>query len=87
MGLRWKRGERPKGLASVCAGLTGSKLWDGETTFARTNHSDKRWSTRRGWYWVTYSDSLEHMNTCDNPLDTEDEAKKAAMKYVKENLA
>ncbi len=81
--LRWKLEPRETGLRAVCAGPRGSSLHDGT----------KRYATVRalrggGWFWVAGWDSgVPHKNTCDAPSATAQEAKDAALAYVKQHLA
>ncbi|MCY0910913.1 hypothetical protein [Massilia antarctica] len=86
MKLRWKKEPKATGLSAIGAGPRGSSLHDGEKCYAMV------WAQRRnyqvtGWYWVAGWDSnVPHLNTHSEPVATEEEAKAAAMAYVKEHL-
>jgi hypothetical protein len=88
MALRWRKNARETGLAAVCAGPRGSGLYDGDKHYASVNANKVGFSMNYdGWYWVACSqDNIPHKNTCDKPCDTEAEAKKAAMEYVKKHI-
>lgn len=86
MALRWKRNPRPTGLAGVCAGPQGSQLRDGDHSYATTNYSGRFGSREpKGWFWVARNDSagVAWKNTCENVMETEEEAKAEAMAYVR----
>lgn len=84
MRLTWKREPRETGLRSVGAAPRGSKLHDGENTYAVTYPNVGGWARpQKGWYWVAGWDScVPTVNTYRSPVETEDEAKKAAREYV-----
>lgn len=84
MKLTWKREKKANGLRSIGAPPPGSKLHDGEKTYARTaTIGGGMQGMVRGWYWVAGWDSdVPHMNTCNEPCKNEDDAKKAAREYV-----
>lgn len=89
MKLTWKRDPHPTGLASVGAGPRGSKLHDGEKTYATTSAIGGSWrGPLRGWYWVAgWDGDFPSFNSYQTPLATEDEAKKAARAYVVKHLS
>lgn len=69
-------------------GVSGSKLRDGENVFASVSAHSTRHTGRTGWFWVAGCGSgIPHYNSCGDPGLTEDEAKAAAMAYVKKHLA
>lgn len=79
--FRWKLNPEQKGLSRIDCLPRGSKLTDGEKTYATI-----RALREGGWYWVAGWDSdVPYKNTCDDPSATADDAKKAAMAYVKLN--
>jgi len=83
--LRWKMEPRETGLRPVVAGPRASWLTDGEKRYACVS-SHGRSSVR--WYWVAGWDSgIPLRNTCGDPPLSLDEAKAAAMAYVKAALA
>lgn len=89
MAMRWKKDERETGLRAVSAGPRGSKLrLDGETVLAVVRPLGGNWARRPvGWYFVAgWSSGIPYCNTCDNPVETEAEAKEQAMAYVKKHL-
>ena len=80
--LRWKKKPSPTGLAAVCSGPVGSILHDGELRYATVDKLRKS-----GWYWVAgWDSSIPYKNTCNEPCETQDEAKAQAKNYVKEKL-
>ena len=88
MKLTWKREKRESGLRKIGAPPTGSKLHDGNRTYATTaSIGGGMHGNVRGWYWVAGWDSdVPHKNTCNAPCETEDDAKKAAREYVMAHL-
>ena len=81
--LRWKLNPRETGLRAVCAGLRGSTLHDGEKQYATVSHL-----RNGGWFWVAgWGSGVPRMNTWKTPLPTAQEAKDAAMAYVKAHLS
>lgn len=86
--LRWKKQPRATGLSAIGAGPRGSYLHDGEQRYAVVYASTDGCSRDViGWYFVAgWGSVVPYLNTCDNPVPTEDEAKKAAYKYVTDNL-
>jgi hypothetical protein len=86
--LRWKKDVRETGLRSVVSGPRGSRLHDGEDTYARVS-AFSRHSGRSGWYYVTGWDScVPYYNSChEKSVLTEQEAKAAAMDRVRRTLA
>jgi len=87
--LRWKKDPKPTGLASVCAGPRSSKLWDGEKEYAIVSAlGGVLRGSVKSWYWYSPSNATGvHMNTCNNPCETEEEAKVQAMEWVKKRLS
>lgn len=86
MKLRWKKNPKETGLSSVGAGPRGSKLHDGNLTYAVVSALG-RYSLVKGWYFVAGWDSkIPYKNTWNEPFSTEDEAKQAAKKYVVEYI-
>jgi hypothetical protein len=86
MALRWKKNPKPIGLMSIGAGPRGSKLRDGEVEYASIAPC---WENHKvvGWFWVALSSGgIPYKNTCDEPVATEDDAKRDAMAYVKKHL-
>lgn len=88
--LRWKKDEAATGLARIGAGPRSSMLHDGVTKYASVyaHHRFGR-GGMTGWYWVARNDEagVPLKNTCNTPYKTEDEAKAAALEYVKACLA
>lgn len=88
--LRWKKDPIETGLGAVCVNSTlrGSKLWDGETVYARVESLSyyQLARGRSGWYWHTTTRGLPFYNTAVTPAATEAEAKAQAMAYVKKYL-
>jgi len=87
MAIRWKKNPAPTGLARVCSGPPGSTLRiDGRIRVATVRtFSGPRGS---GWYWVAGwgHPSIPSVNTCNEPLNSEAEAKHAAETYVRRHL-
>ena len=88
MRLIWKREPKETGLSSIGSQPRGSKLHDGEKTYAVIYPNGGGWrSEQKGWYWVAGWDSdIPYINTSNAPCETEEEAKKAARKYVMDHL-
>lgn len=86
--LRWKLQPRETGLRAVGAGPRSSWLHDGEKRYACVSAFSSRAGRSLGWYWVAGWDSaVPHKNTCnETPCATAEEAKAAALKYVKEHM-
>ena len=83
--LRWKLEPRETGLRAVVAGPRSSWLTDGVTRFACVS-SHGRSSAR--WYWVAGWDSrVPRKNTANEPPLSLEEAKAAALAYVREHMA
>ena len=83
--LRWKLEPKETGLRAVVAGPQSSWLTDGQKRYACVSSLGR--SAAR-WYWVAGWDSqVPHRNTSSDgePLSL-DEAKAAAMEYVREHL-
>lgn len=95
MTLRWRKDPRPTGLSAVGSGPQGHKLYlvepDKEDYIAWVSPLGGNWRARfEGWFWVVPEDEklgLHFQNTCNNPVETEKEAKAAAKKYVLECMA
>lgn len=88
MALRWRKNAQVTGLARVCAGARGHGLYDGDKQYASVtaNHIGRE-NGYSGWYWsVPKQDNIPYKNTCNEPCETEIEAKKAAMEYVKKHI-
>lgn len=88
--LRWKKNEALTGLSAIGARPQGSRLHDGIKEYANTCATyylpkKRAW----GWYWVARCDEagVPLKNTCIQLVPTEDDAKKAAMEYVKACMA
>lgn len=87
MALRWKKEPPETGLRRVGAGPRSSWLHDGKTKFATVSAKRQNFGSYSGWYWVAGWDSgAPHKNTCNEPCETEQEAKAQAMAYVKAHL-
>ena len=87
MALRWKKNPRLTGLARVCAGPQWSTLRiDGAVRVATTRCISGPRPTK--WYWVAGWElpSIPYKNTHAEPVSTEEEAKAAAMAYVRQFL-
>lgn len=84
--LRWKLNPAPTGLARVAAGPRGSTLRDASgVRYATVDAIGRRDSGP--WYWVAgWGSGVPNMNTCDHPVATVEEAKDAAMAYVRAAL-
>jgi len=84
MRLRWKKEEPLTGLARIGAPPRGSKLHDGKVTYASISCLGRRHDNK--WYFVAgWGSCVPHKNTCAEPVETEQEAKKAAFDYVKQH--
>lgn len=90
MTLRWKKEPAETGLLAVGVNSKkrSSKLHDGTTLYATVYANDYSYfnNGKPGWYWVAFG-SVPYKNTCKELLATEQEAKAAAMAYVKQHLA
>jgi len=88
MKLRWKKNPKPTGLARIGAGPRGSVLSDGDKKYASIEALTKQWGVDAlGWFWTVPTAVFgEYVNTYKTPCDTEEEAKRQAMEYVKEKL-
>lgn len=87
MRLRWKKSPLPTGLSRIGSGPPSSTLRiDGKTRVAMVSTNNGG----AGWYWVAGWEGqdlgIPHCNTCSTPVQTEQEAKCAAMAYVREHL-
>lgn len=79
MAARWKLNDKITGLARVCAGPRGSKLFDEGKQVATVYPLGGDWSRPlAGWYWCCAG-----KNTCHEPVATAEEAKAAALAYYK----
>jgi len=82
--LRWKLAPKETGLRAIGAGPRPSWLTDGKTRYACVSSLGK--SAAR-WFWVAGWDSaVPHRNTAGEAPLSLDEAKSAAMAYVREHL-
>ncbi len=82
--IRWKRNPPEIGLRRIVAGPQGSTLHDGVVRYATT---DAIKNGEGGWYWVAgWGSGIPHKNTSDEPVKTEDEAKRDALAYVRQAL-
>ena len=82
--LRWKLEPRETGLRAVAAGPRSSWLTDGQTRYACVSALGR--SAAR-WYWVAgWGSGVPHRNTASEAPLSLDEAKAAAMAYVREHL-
>ncbi|MGY6273501.1 hypothetical protein ACXIUT_27855 [Achromobacter denitrificans] len=81
--MRWKKEPRETGLRSVLAGERSSWLRDDKGV----RYACVSALCGGGWYFVAGWDSgIPRENTCQQPVETEAEAKTAAMAYVKKHL-
>lgn len=72
---------------AIGAGPRGCYLHDGATTYARVSALGSNWrGPLKGWYWVASVDGIPYVNTFNQPVATEQEAKDAAMAYIKSHL-
>ena len=88
--LRWKMEPRETGLRSIGAGPRGSILHDGsgDSLVSVVPDGGGCRGPLIGWFWVcSQRDWLPYANTYKTPVATADEAKAAAMAYVKKHLA
>lgn len=85
--LRWKRQTPERGLARVCAPVRGWDYHDGIERLAYVRPLGREHGG--GWFWVARSNdgAVPLNNTCGAPVATPEEAKIAAMRYVKKCLA
>ena len=85
--LRWKREPAETGLRAVGAAPRSYRYWDGVNDFATVSPNGGGWrSEQKGWYWwARVGDAWN--NTANNPVATVEEAKEAAVKWVKEHLS
>lgn len=81
--MRWRKEPRETGLRSVLAGERSSYLRDENgVRYACVSHI-----RGGGWYFVAgWDSSIPHENTCQQPVETEAQAKAAAIAYVKKHL-
>lgn len=85
--LRWKKHPKETGLRTIGAGPRGSDLHDGTTRYAAVFAHSTRHTGRTGWFWVAgWGSVVPHHNACNGRGLTEDEAKSAAMDYVRKHL-
>lgn len=89
MRLRWKKSEKEKGLSAIGAGPRSSKLTDGKKDYAMVYAIGGNCrGPLRGWYWVKPTDELgPYINTSNNPVPTEEEAKAQALAFVKKSIS
>jgi hypothetical protein len=84
--LRWKLGEKETGLRAVGARHRGYILHDGEQEYARIYPNGGGWRGKQnGWFW-TANVGIYRINTCANPVDDIDKAKRDARAYVDKAL-
>ncbi|MFM7012555.1 MAG: hypothetical protein ACKO0Z_25030 [Betaproteobacteria bacterium] len=88
MALQWKKDPKPKGLERVAAGPRGSTLWINGSIRVATVRTYGFLSGKTGWFWVAGwgNPDIPHKNTCNAPSTTEEEAKAAALAYVRKCL-
>jgi hypothetical protein len=88
MTMRWKKHKRETGLAAVGAGrYRASDYHDGTVKYATVYPSGGSWrGPLVGWYFVGRIDGI-HINTCNQLVPTEAEAKANAEAWVKAALA
>ncbi len=81
--MRWRKEPRETGLRSALARERSSYLRDENgVRYACVSHI-----RGGGWYFVAGWDSdIPHENTCQQPVETEAQAKAAAIAYVKKHL-
>lgn len=87
MRVTLKRNEPPRGLARVCAGPQGWEVRVDGKKVGSVNHVGRGIgnATRpTGWYFTAF-DPLPYVNTCNEPVADPEEAKRAAVAYVKAN--
>lgn len=87
--LRWKKEKPETGLAAIGrdSSQRPSKLHDGVKEYAMVySHGYHHRSCRDGWYWVAF-EHVPYINTCNEPVATEAEAKAAALAYVRAAIA
>lgn len=85
--LRWKKNDPERGLRRICAGPRGSKLrLDGIEVASIATY--RPGFEMKGWYWVAGHVGFGIPRHNDYPTlhKTEDEAKAAAMSYVRRHL-
>lgn len=83
MGMRWKMADRETGLRAIGAPPRSHWLRDGDRRIACVSPINRSGS---GWYWVAGWDSgIPYRNTCGEPVQTAEDAKAAALAYVKEH--
>jgi hypothetical protein len=89
MRLTWKKDAAETGLRAITAGPRGSTLHDGKTRYAVVSAlGGGKYNKPTGWYWVAgWSSGVTNKNTCNEPCDTEADAKKAAREYVVAHLS
>lgn len=86
--LRWKLDPQETGLRRITAGPRGSTLRDENGIRYATVAAVGRRYENGGWYWVAgWGSGVPHMNTCGSPVDTVEEAKSAALAYVRAAIA
>jgi hypothetical protein len=82
--MRWKMAPRETGLRAIGALPRSHWLRDGDKRFACVSPIDRSGSA---WYWVAgWGSGVPHNNTCDDPVATIEDAKKAAFAYVKAHI-
>lgn len=85
--IRWRREPREKGLAAVCQIHRGYDLWDDKEKvgYVRvyTNNFD-RFKVCGYYFCISYKNNTLNSSWEDKVYQTEDEAKKEAVKLYKE---
>lgn len=81
--LRWKLDPQETGLRRIMAGQRGSTLRDEAGVRYATVATVGRHHSAP-WYWVAgWQTCVPHMNTANEPVATVEEAKAAAVAYVR----
>lgn len=86
--LRWKREAKNTGLSAIGAAPRGYVYHDGDVVYAVVSPNGGGWrGPLLGWYWVAgLGTGVPSKNTCNEPCETEEEAKKQASSYVLAHL-
>lgn len=90
MALRWRKNPAETGLRRIGSGPRGHGLYLDKDTRLAWVDAHRTGYKINGWYWVTPTNDalgIEHRNTCDAVCATDQEAKDAAMAYVKSAIA
>lgn len=88
MAKRWRREPNETGLSRVVQSPRGFQLWDGGVKLASVNPKLAGFAAHRdivGWYFVATPPSGRTHNSLwsDPPYQTADDAKAAALAYLK----